>query len=66
MRLMMESIGSSPMINDLKVKHPQIALLFIIDMVDSTYDRIASGDKTDNTEDVMEECFDAVYKYLFL
>jgi AcrR family transcriptional regulator len=65
-RLMMESIGSSPIINDLKVKHPQIALLFIIDMVDSTYDRIASGDKTDNTEDVMEECFDAVYKYLFL
>lgn len=65
-KLMMKSIGSSPMINDIKVKHPQIAVLFIIDMVDSTYDRIASDDKTDNKEDVIEECFDAVYKYMFL
>ena len=65
-KLMMDSIKNSLMINDLKVKHPQIAVLFIIDMVDSTYDRIASGDQTDNKEDVIEECFDAVYKYLFL
>lgn len=65
-KLMMESIESSPMIADLTVKHPQIALLFVIDMVDSTYERIASGNQTGDKEDVLQECFDAIYKYLFL
>lgn len=63
--MMMESIGGSLMMRDLKVKHPQIALLFIIDMVDATYDRISGGDQTDN-EAIIEECLDAIYKYLFL
>lgn len=65
-KLMMESIGSSLMMNDLKVVHPQIALLFVIDMIDSTYDRIASGDPAQSREDVIDECVDAIYKYLFL
>jgi AcrR family transcriptional regulator len=65
-KVMMESIESSSMIADLTVKHPQIAVLFVIDMVDATYDRIASGDQIGNKEDVIEECFDAIYKYLFL
>lgn len=65
-KTMMETFEKSLMINDLKVKHPQIALLFIIDMVDATYDRIANGDQTNSKEDIVEECFDAVYKYMFL
>lgn len=64
--LMMESIESSLMMKDLKVKHPQIAVLFIIDMIDSTYDRIVSEDMADCKEAVIEECIDAIYKYLFL
>jgi len=63
--MMMESIGGSLMISDLKVKHPQIALLFIIDMFDATYDHIAGGDQMDK-EAIIEECLDAVYKYPFL
>ena len=65
-KLMMDSIGSSLMMNDLKVTHPQIALLFVIDMVDSTYDRIAGGNPAQRSEDIIDECVDAVYKYLFL
>lgn len=65
-KLIMESAENSPMIADLTVKHPQIALLFVIDMVDATYDRIASGNQTGNREDIVEECFDAIYKYMFL
>lgn len=65
-RLMMESIENSPMTGDLRVKHPGIALLFVIDMMDATYDRIESGDWAANREDVVEECVDAIYKYLFL
>lgn len=63
---MMESIGQSLMIRDLRVKHPQIAFLFIIDMVDATYDRTADEEPLYRKEDVIEECFDAIYKYLFL
>lgn len=61
--LMLESIQKSPMIDDFKVKHLRIALLFIIDMVDSTYDRI--WDQPDCKEEVIGECQDAIYKYLF-
>lgn len=64
--LMMDSIGSSLMMHDLKVMHPQIALLFVIDMIDSTYGRIANGDPAQRSEDIIDECVDAVYKYLFL
>ena len=65
-KLMMDSIGTSLMMNDLKVRHPKIAFLFLIDMIDSTYDRIANGDPVQCREDVIDECVDAVYKYLFL
>lgn len=65
-KLMMDSISSSLIMQDLKVQHPQIALLFLIDMVDSTYDRIASGEESQRNEDVIDECVDAIYKYLFL
>lgn len=64
--LMMKSIKNSPIISDVTVKHPQIALLFVIDMMDATYERIANRNNTENKEDIIEECFDAIYKYLFL
>lgn len=64
----MKSIENSPMINDLKVKNPQIAILMVTDIVNFTYDRIAgeNGCQEENKDDIIEECFDIVYKYLFL
>jgi hypothetical protein len=56
------------MINDLKVKNPQIAILMVTDIINFTYDRIAgeNGCQEENKDDIIEECFDIVYKYLFL
>ncbi len=64
--LMMESIRSSLVMRELKVKHPQIAILFVIDMVDSTYDQLTREEHAGEREDIIDECFDAIYKYLFL
>ncbi len=64
--LMLEAIKNSVIMADLKVKNPQPALFLIIDMVDATYDRISSGDLPDSKEHIIEECIDAVYKYMFL
>lgn len=64
--LMVKSIESSPMKADLKVKHLRTALLFIIDIVDAAYDRIASEGQSDNKEETIEECFSILYKYLLL
>ena len=63
---MMESIENSPMMHDLKVKNPQIALLLTTDIMDSTYDRITSATQTEDKESIIEECLDAIYKYLLL
>ncbi|MCI1952708.1 MAG: TetR/AcrR family transcriptional regulator [Clostridiales bacterium] len=64
----MKSIENSPMINDLKVKNSRIAILMVTDIVNFTYDRIAGENEyqEDNKNDIIEECFDIVYKYLFL
>jgi AcrR family transcriptional regulator len=62
--LMFEYISKSVMINDIKVRQPQTALLFTIDIVDAAYDMIES--EPDFKEAVIDECADAIYKYLFL
>lgn len=64
--LMMESIKTSLLMREIKVKHPEIAILFVIDMVDSAYDRLTGEEHTGEREDIIDECFDAIYKYLFL
>ncbi len=65
---MMEFIHNSAMIHDLKVKNPRIAMLMVIDIVNFTYDRIADGNEhqAENKDDIIEECLDLIYKYLFL
>lgn len=62
----MEAAENSLMKYDLKVRYPQTALLLTIDMADSTYERIADEDSETCREESIEECLDAVYKYLFL
>jgi Transcriptional regulator len=64
--LMLEAIKSSVIIDDIKVMQPKAALFLIIDIVDATYDRIANGELTVPREEIIEECIDAIYKYLFL
>lgn len=63
---MMESIENSPMMYDLKVKNPRIALLLTTDIMDSTYDRITSTAQTEDKKSIIEECLNAIYKYLLL
>lgn len=63
---MMEAAENSQMKNDLKVEHPRTALLLVIDMADSTYERIADEDSGIGREESLDECLDAIYKYLFL
>lgn len=66
MDCMMESFEHSPMMHDLKVKNPRIALSLITDIMDSTYERITSAAQTEDKESIIEECCDAIYKYLLL
>lgn len=63
---MMEAVEHSRMKRDMRVRHPQIALLLLIDLVDATYERISDKDGSYAKEDVVEECLDAVYKYIML
>lgn len=63
---MMEAVEQSRMRRDMRVRHPQIALLLLIDLVDVTYERISDKDEAYGEEDVVEECLDAVYKYILL
>lgn len=63
----MKSIEHSAMIHDFKVKNPRIAMLMVTDIVNFTYDRIAneSEHQAENKDDIIEECLDLIYKYLF-
>ncbi len=63
---MMESIESSPMMHDLKVKNSRIALLLTTDIMDSTYERVTGTAQASDKESIVEECLDAIYKYLLL
>lgn len=63
---MMESIENSPMMHDLKVKNPRIALSLTTDIMDSTYDRVTSAAQIEDKERIIAECLDAIYKYLLL
>lgn len=63
---MMDFIENSPMTDDLKVKNLRIALLLTTDIMDSTYDRIIGAVQTKDKESLIEECQDAIYKYLLL
>lgn len=60
-----EILDSSEMINDVRVKHKDIALLFVIDMIDCTYERIFYAGSPDEKKAAAEECTDAIYRYLF-
>jgi len=61
-----EILAASPVLKDTRVKHPDIALLLVIDIMDATYERIASGVFPEEREAVVEECTDALYRYLFM
>lgn len=64
--LMVKSIENSPMKADLKVKHLRTAILFIIDIVDAAYDRMYDEKQADQKDEIIEECFNIIYKYLML
>jgi hypothetical protein len=61
----MQRLTSSPVINDVNVHHPDVALLFVIDIMDAAYERIAAGISPEEREPVIEECADLLYRYLF-
>ena len=62
----MESVESSPMIDDLKVKNLRVALLLTTDIMDSTYDRVSGAVLASDKKSIVEECLDAIYKYMLL
>jgi AcrR family transcriptional regulator len=61
----MQRLTSSPVIDDVNVRHPDVALLFVIDIMDAVYERIAAGIAPEERESVIEECTDLLYRYLF-
>ena len=52
--------------DDLKVNNPEIAILILSDLTDAALDRITYGDNSVNKEEILDECIEAMYKYLFL
>ena len=62
---MMQLFTTSPVLNDVHVHHLDIALLFVIDIMDAAYERIAAGILPEEREAVVEECTDILYRYLF-
>jgi len=60
-----KQLNKSPVIKDIHVCHPDVALLFVIDIMDAAYERISAGLSPDEQEAVVEECTDILYRYLF-
>ncbi|MFA6856902.1 MAG: hypothetical protein WCR31_06815 [Treponema sp.] len=51
---MMQLFTTSPVLNDVHVHHLDIALLFVIDIMDAAYERIAAGILPEEREAVVE------------
>ncbi|MCK9169501.1 MAG: TetR/AcrR family transcriptional regulator [Treponema sp.] len=62
---MMQLFTTSPVLDDVHVHHPDVALLFVIDIMDAAYERIAAGGTPEEREAVIQECTDLLYRYLF-
>jgi AcrR family transcriptional regulator len=60
-----QQLNKSPVVKDIHVCHPEVALLFVIDVMDAAYERIAAGILPDEREAVVAECTDLLYRYLF-
>lgn len=60
-----EILDGSQMIKDIRVKHRDIALLLVIDMIDCSYERIFAAGSSEEKKAAAEECTDAIYRYLF-
>ena len=60
-----QQLHASPVVEDIHVCHPEVALLFVIDIMDAAYERIAAGISPDEQTAVVDECTDILYRYLF-
>jgi AcrR family transcriptional regulator len=50
---------------DLKVKNPEIAILILSDLSDAVLDRLTYGCEMVKKDELLDECVEVMYKYLF-